>query len=243
MLYEEELVMCFSVDVETNLEKISKIFNATKNKDAYEYFEHLKMNEPKKYKYPNEQDPRIFTKTWAPLICKVRGKLEIRPMRYQLLPSFCKNERYTRINPQTGREQEIKNTFNARLDALTNAKAWQKPFMRQHAIIVIKRFYEWVERENKKVLVAFTPQSEYHIAPCLYDTWYSEDKKLILQSFAIITTDPNPEVQAVGHDRTPINLQKKFIDQWLSPELYERDTILKSLTFTNNEKYNYEFIE
>lgn len=234
--------MCFSVEVETNLEKIAKRFNAKVNQKAFDYFGDLEKEDPKKYKYAANSEDRVYSKYWAPVVCMVRGEMQIRPMRYQLLPSFCETEKYTRINPKTGRQQEIKNTFNARLDSLTKAKAWEIPFMKYHAIIAAKRFYEWVEKDGQKKLVSFHIDDDYHIMPCLYDTWYSNDKSKIIQSFAIITTDPAKEVEIIGHDRTPVNLRLEDVSQWLSPEKLNTEQAIKILKNTKNVSYQHEWI-
>ena len=234
--------MCFSVEVETDLKKITKMFHAKVNNKAFEHFYQLQEEDPLKYKYVYSEDNRVYAKIWAPVICKVRGKLEIRPMRYQLLPHFSPSEKYTRINPKTGREVEIKGTYNARLESLTNARAWIKPFLRQHAILPVKQFYEWVEVQDKKKLISFHPQNEeYILAPCLYDTWYSHDKKKIIQSFAIITTTPAPEVLKMGHDRNPINIRQKSINTWLSPEEHTIDEIISLLKLPKESYYDYRW--
>lgn len=40
-----------------------------------------------------------------------------------------------------------------------------------------------------------------------------------LLSFAAITDEPEPEVAAVGHDRTIIKIKPEHIDAWLNPNL------------------------
>jgi putative SOS response-associated peptidase YedK len=235
--------MCFSVEVETDLKKLSKSFDAQINSTAFDYYHQLQKKRPSQYKYVYPDDHRIYAKTWAPIICKVRGKREIRPMRYQLLPYFSPTQKYTRKNPKTGRDVEIKGTYNARLESLMQAKAWERPFLRQHGVIAIKQFFEWVEKDQQKKLISFNPQNEtYLLAPCLYDTWYSKDKKIIIQSFAIITTTPAPEVQAMGHDRTPVNLRPENLNAWLSPEKHSKNEILSILNNPQESYYEHHWV-
>lgn len=235
--------MCFSVEVETDLQKLSNIFAAQINQKAFEHFHHLQKEHPSQYKYAYPEDHRIYAKTWAPVICKVRGKLEIRPMRYQLLPYFSPTEKYTRKNPKTGRKVEIKGTYNARLESLMQARAWERPFLRQHAIVAIKQFFEWVEKDHQKKLISFNPRGEsYLFAPCLYDTWYSPDKDKIIQSFAIITTTPAPEVLEMGHDRTPVNLKPENLKAWLSPEEHSKEEIMSILNHPRESYYQYHWV-
>jgi putative SOS response-associated peptidase YedK len=235
--------VCFSVEVDVDLKKLAEKFKAKVNKEAFDHFQKLQNEDPKQYKYVYEDDHRIYAKTWAPVICHVKGENQIRPMRYQLLPSFSPTERYTRTNPKTGREVEIKGTYNARLDSLMKAKAWQKPFMHYHALLPVKRFFEWVQKEGKATMISFAPKNEeYLLAPCLYDNWYSPDKSKIIQSFAIITTDPNPEVMEMGHDRCPININETQVETWLSPEKQDMDRILNVLQHPHKSYYEHAWV-
>ena len=235
--------MCFSVQVELDLKKLSHRFDAQINEKAFENFKRLESLDQNKYKYAYPEDQRIFSKIWTPIICSVEGQRQIRPMRYQLLPSFCQKEIYTRIDPQTGKEQEIKNTFNARLDSLEKRKAWLKPFGRFHAVLPIKKFYEWVPKRGHKAMISFFPEhEEFLLAPCLYDNWYSEDKQRIVQSFAIITDEPRKEILEMGHDRTPIALDEKNLDLWLNPYGQAKQDIYQTLYSPKHNHYNYEWM-
>lgn len=235
--------MCFSVQVELDLKKLSQRFDAQINEKAFENFKRLESLDSNKYKFAYPEDQRIFSKIWTPVICAVEGKRQIRPMRYQLLPSFCKNEIYNRVDPKSGKEVEVKNTFNARLDSLEKRKAWQKPYGRFHAVLPIKKFYEWVPRDGHKAMISFAPENdEFLLAPCLYDNWYSQDKQKIIQSFAIITDDPREEVEAMGHDRTPIALNEDNLDLWLNPQGHPISTIYQVLKSPKHDKYQYSWL-
>jgi putative SOS response-associated peptidase YedK len=234
--------MCFSVQVEKDLKNLSRRFGAVVNDKAFENLETLDHNEPGKYKYVFDEDDRIYTKIWTPIICMVKGERQIRPMRYQLLPHFCKEEVYKRVNPETNREVEIKNTFNARLDSLESANAWKKPFMNFHALLPIKQFFEWVPKNGHKSIISFKPQNdEFLLAPCLYDNWFSEDKSKIIQSFAIITDDPRPEILEMGHDRTPISISESNINKWLSPQDHDRESIYSVLKNPKHDHYEHHW--
>lgn len=235
--------MCFSVMIERDLSKLAKLYQAEINEPAFEYFYERTQSHPDIYKMPPE-DGRVYAKSWAPVLTFVRGKREIRPMRYQLLPSFCEGLKYTRTNPKTGNEVEIKSTYNARLDSLMKAKAWQKPFMNFHGIVPVTSFFEWVDYQGKATQIEFTDQEQeiLHI-PCLYDNWYSQDKSLVIQSFAIITTDPTKEVLEKGHDRSPINLNIDQLQSWLDPKSQDKELILDILKEPLNNKFDGSYLE
>ncbi|MHA2903167.1 SOS response-associated peptidase family protein [Ralstonia mannitolilytica] len=55
------------------------------------------------------------------------------------------------------------------------------------------------------------------------------DEKDLL-SFAIITTDPPPEISEAGHDRCQVPIKSEDLDAWLSPDpnnLEAMDEILR----------------
>jgi putative SOS response-associated peptidase YedK len=235
--------MCFSVQVETDLKKLAYRFEAKVNEKAFDNFKALENLDSNKYKFAYPEDQRIFSKIWAPVICMVAGQRQIRPMRYQLLPHFCKDEIYTRLNPDNNKKMEIKNTFNARLDSLETAKAWQKPFMNFHAVLPIKKFYEWVPKDGHKAMISFAPENdEYLLAPCLYDNWFSNDKSRIIQSFAIITSEPRAEVLEMGHDRTPVALNEDNLSSWLQPTGKETTDLYDILNNPKHDLYSHEWL-
>lgn len=146
-----------------------------------------------------------------------------------MLPSFCNEDKYTNVNPSTGRKKQI-STYNARVDSLENRQAWQNTFMKQHALLAISQFYEWVSPNKKPELVGFYPtQSDILFVPCLWDHWISKDGTQEISSFAIITTSASKEILRAGHDRCPIILEKKDYDAWLSPSSHSKDHIYKIL--------------
>ena len=211
--------MCFSA-------MVAKITGEELVKTDYLDVKEIKMiGYPENAKEP-EEDRRFFPKTWAPVLVKGREDFQLRPMRYQLLPHFCPENRYTRINPKTGRKVEIKNTFNARIDALENRHAWQPLFGHRHAAVPLESFFEWVDYHGNKTLIEFRPkEGELFWVACLWDRW--EKGGEYIDSFAMITDEPNPEVLEKGHDRTPIVLKEEHLQDWLQPqneskqELYE----------------------
>ena len=234
--------MCFSVQVDIDLKRLAYRFDAQINEKSFDHFKRMEQQDANKYKYVYPEDQRIFSKVWAPIICDVRGQREIRPMRYQLLPHFCESDKYMRTDEKNGKQVEIKNTFNARLDSLTSARAWQKPFMRFHAMLPVKKFYEWVPRNGHKALIEFYPENEdYMLVPCIYDNWYSADKSEIIQSFAIITDDPRPEIEQMGHDRTPISLNEQRLDNWLKPANSEMSDIMEILKSPSHAHYAHKW--
>ena len=97
-------------------------------------------------------------------------------------------------------------------------------FSKNHGILCMKGFYEWVLDENKKKkVIEFYPSDNSNIiTPVLYDIWMAADRSEAFASFAVVTTDPNKEVLEAGHDRSPINLETSSVDDWLHPSSIEK---------------------
>lgn len=235
--------MCFSVQVERDLKKLAKYYGAVINQEAFDYLFSQQKKLPKIYKSYLPEDGRIYAKYWSPIVVEVKKGKEIRPMRYQLLPHFCSEDRYTRINPKTNKPQEISSTYNARIESLKSAKAWQNPFGKFHAILPIKSFYEWVPKAGKTAQIEFydSAQEILDIA-CLYDNWYSADRSQIIQSFAIVTTEPTPEVMQMGHDRSPVVLQPSHRSSWLNPNQQTEDSLFNILGQPNPSKFSHRWV-
>lgn len=151
---------------------------------------------------PAPRDARIWPGDHCSVVL-VDGQRLLRPMRYQ-----CRMPGWT---AQT--ERQFPGTYNARRDKLHTS--WRQLFGRQHALMVVERFYERVERDGRSVELEFVPRTR---APLLVPCLWAFDPRDRLYSFAAITDEPEPEVAAAGHDRTLIDLKPGHVDAWLQPE-------------------------
>ena len=138
------------------------------------------------------------------------------PFRYHLRPKG-----------QTAEfDRRFDGTYNARRDKLKEVFWWKSVFGKNHGLMVISKFWENVSlskyehrslengEEDKNIVLEFQPQSiSEMLVPCIFD--HNTDDTFTLNSFALITDEPNPEVAAAGHDRTPIIMKDEYIDTWL----------------------------
>lgn len=178
-----------------------------------------------------DEEKRIYPGYFTNVIRMENGKRIIEPMRYRVRPNGSKEEIPSKFN-----------VFNARIDALEKRKTWSPLFMRNHGIFVFSKFFEWVEKDGKKQLINFYPRNkEMMWAPCLWDSWQSKNGKFSFKSFAIITNEPAPEVESMGHDRCPIFLDEQFFDDWLSPEKENIGEIYEILNQTEMVTYQYSW--
>ena len=104
--------------------------------------------------------------------------------------------------------------INARAETLTELPSFKPLVDRRRCIIPADGFYEWRKEGKHKVpmWVHLKNQEPFGLAG-LWDVWRKPDGKRV-ESFTIITTDPNELVRPI-HNRMPVILQPEDEEQWL----------------------------
>lgn len=183
---------------------------------------------------------RIFPNDYAPLVILERGERVVAPFRYLLRPKGQAEEF----------DRKYGGCYNARRDKLESGAFWRPIFGRNHGVMEFTSFWERVAlndyekralrsgESETRIELRFVPEAPGAlVAPCLYDL--NEEGDFPLYSFALITDDPNPEIAAVGHDRTPVILRPNNVDDWLDPSpkdnaIFQRVLEEKQPTFFAN---------
>lgn len=109
---------------------------------------------------PKDRDARIFPGVYAPVTVSEGGKLVVKPMRYQCRlagkPAFY--------------DVKYPGTYNARSDNLEGF--WKGQFGHTHGLMIVKTFFENVDRDGKNVVLQFTPDDrEPMLVACLWSRW------------------------------------------------------------------------
>lgn len=160
---------------------------------------------------PESRDARIFPGVYAPVMIWENGQRVVKPMRYHCRPAG-KPANFDVLYP---------GTYNARRDNLEGF--WRHQFGVTHGVLVIKAFYEHVDRDGKDTILEFMPQPAQDMwLACLWSRWTAPGQPDLL-SFAVIMDEPPDEIRAAGHDRCPIPLKAENIDAWLRPDLGKPD--------------------
>jgi putative SOS response-associated peptidase YedK len=173
----------------------------------------------------NPKDERIFPMWWAPVIVNdAKAGLHITPMRYHCRPA----------GKPAWYDRKFDGLYNARRDSL--GKFWSDLFGASHALMVMSGFYENVDRHRlerrelepgevaQNVVIHFSPQPAGDMfVPCLWSHWTEGTESL--NSMALITDEPPPEVSAAGHDRCPIQLTYDAALAWLSPQHVSKEQL------------------
>jgi putative SOS response-associated peptidase YedK len=167
------------------------------------------------------RDSRIFPGWYAPVMIWENGRRVVKPMRYQCRPAG-KPEFYDTKYP---------GTYNARMDNLRGF--WKGQYGHTHGVVLVDAFYENVkDAQGRNIILEFRPDPpQTMIVACLWSHWRATkpgEKDLL--SFAIITTDPPPEISEAGHDRCPVPIKPEDLNAWLNPDpqnLEAMDKILR----------------
>ena len=150
----------------------------------------------------------IAPTTMQPVIRSNRdtAEREMVAMRWGMVPHFAKSLA----------DFKGYSTFNARAETLITAATWRGPFQRRRCLVPANGFYEWKKLDAKsKQPYALTLKSREPFAFAgLWDAWKEPASGDWLQSFAIVTTEPN-ELTATIHDRMPVILRPSDYDRWL----------------------------
>ena len=143
----------------------------------------------------------------APVIYKEAGGRVLAEFRFGLVPSWSKDAaaKYS--------------LFNARAETLTQKPTFKKSLERRRCLIPADGFYEWRKVEGMKtgtpMHIAMKARKPFTMAG-LWDAWEKPDGST-MESYAIITTEPNDVIRAFHH-RMPVILPAESRDQWLDPE-------------------------
>ncbi|MDG0816264.1 SOS response-associated peptidase [Bdellovibrio svalbardensis] len=151
----------------------------------------------------------IFPHTEAPVIVRKEEKSQVQLMNYSLIPSWSKERK-----PKFA-------TYNARIEEVLAKPSWKDPFKTRHCLVPIKEFYEsaYKGRFAGHKISIFNAHQALLTAAGIYDEWYDQKTGEIVQSFAILTTEPTQEILDAGHDRSPIFLQETACKEWLDGKM------------------------
>lgn len=152
---------------------------------------------------PELRTDRIVPYTPAPIL--VRGGVA-RHSYFSLIPSWSS-------------ERKLKfATHNARLETVAEKASWKVPLVKNHCAVPMSAFVEPIyEGELAGNMVSFISDSVLWAAG-ITDTWVDRQTGEIVESFAIITSEPSEYVRKTGHDRQPVFLSDVSARDWISHE-------------------------
>jgi len=155
----------------------------------------------------SDMEPRYnFAPTQTGMVVRLDfdGQRQPAMMRWGLVPFFAKDDK--------GGARLI----NARAETVAEKPAYRSAFLRRRCLVVTDGFYEWAKiSPREKQPYFFTTQFEEPFAFAgLWEWWKPRDGGEILETFTIITTEPN-SLCAPIHDRMPVMLPPDLWSTWL----------------------------
>lgn len=176
----------------------------------------------------------IYPYTKSAVVTAAEQQNILRLMQYSLVPSWSDTAK-----PKFS-------TYNARLDRnnklgqqefIYNAPTWRNAFCRQHCIVPLSSFFESCttgSHAGNIVRFASSDFSEMLFAAAIWDSWTDKLSGEVINSFAILTDEPNDFLLEVGHDRQPVFLSSENMQTWLYSEMNSRQwyDFLKSNQYT-----------
>ena len=120
----------------------------------------------------------------------------------------------------TGPKKLNIDTILARGDRLLESNLWRESFLKRRCLVPVDSFIEWQRPDAKTKLpwMFAMKDDELFALAGVWRHWYSPDSKMQMDSFAVITTEPNElMVEKTGHDRMPVIIRRQDYQRWLEP--------------------------
>ena len=133
------------------------------------------------------------------------GKRSVRLMRWGLIPSWAKDDKFgVRM-------------INARIETVTEKPSYRNLVSSNRCIVIADGYYEW-KSNGKNKTPYYLKNFDDKLLPIagLYDVWKHPDGYLV-PSYTIVTKDAQKELSRI-HPRMPVILPHNHLDKWLQTE-------------------------
>jgi putative SOS response-associated peptidase YedK len=134
------------------------------------------------------------------------GERELTIMRWGLVPFWSKDAKIAY------------STINAKAETITTSPAFREAMKRRRCLVPADWFYEWKKIDVKSKqphAIALQDGSLFAFAG-LWETWKDKATGQTLETYTVITTDPNELMQPL-HNRMPVILHRQDYGRWLAP--------------------------
>ena len=119
-------------------------------------------------------------------------------------------------------------TINAKAETVTTSPIFREAMKRRRCLVPADLFYEWAKvtaKLKQPYAIAMKDDGIFAFAG-LWERWKDRAKGEVLETYAIVTTDPNELISKLSiHDRMPVILKASDYGRWLDPGDPERPPI------------------
>ena len=145
------------------------------------------------------------------------GMRAVRMMYWRFLPPYCTDPKKLKLD-----------TIHASAEKLMSSGIWRKSFLYRRCLIPADSFVEW-KRVSAKIrlpfLFAMKAGEPFGIAG-IWQHWHSPDRKTELDTFAVVTVEPNEMVHDLTeHGRMPLLIKRADYERWLRDEDVEQPPV------------------
>jgi putative SOS response-associated peptidase YedK len=162
-------------------------------------------------------DYNVAPQTMQPVIIwdEDFGTRSLHMMFWRYLPPYCADPKNFKLS-----------TVNAASHSLLQG-VWKESFLKRRCLIPADTFVEWENRGKTKLPWIFAMKDTMPLAlGGIWRQWQSRDGKRKMDTFAIITVEPNELVATTTHhDRMPLIIGKRDWQRWLEPAAREQPPI------------------
>jgi putative SOS response-associated peptidase YedK len=134
------------------------------------------------------------------------GERELTMMRWDLVPFWSKDS------------TTAFNTINAKAETVATSPAYREPWKRRRSLVPADWFYEWkkIDEKTKQPYAIAMKDGGLFAFAGLWDAWKDQATGDELQTYTILTTDPNELLKPI-HNRMPVIVARTDYERWIAP--------------------------
>ena len=134
------------------------------------------------------------------------GQRELTVMRWGVVPFWAKDSKISY------------STINAKSETVATSPAFREAMKRRRCLVPAEWFYEWqkIDAKTKQPYAVGLRDGSLFAFAGLWETWKDKTKDQVLETYTVLTTDPNELMEPI-HNRMPVILAQKDYQRWLEP--------------------------
>jgi putative SOS response-associated peptidase YedK len=148
----------------------------------------------------------IAPQSWQPVVrlSAETGERELTVMRWGLVPFWSKDGK------------AAFSTINARAETIATSPVYREAWKRRRCLVPAEWFYEWhkVDEKTRQPFAIGMKDGELFAFAGLWETWKDKETGTALETYTIITTDPNQLMEPI-HNRMPVIVPRTEYGRWM----------------------------
>lgn len=133
------------------------------------------------------------------------GERELTVMRWGLVPFWAKDAKIGF------------STINAKAETVPSSPTFREAWRRRRCLVPAEWFYEWkkLDEKNKQPYAIAMKDDSMFAFGGLWEKWKDKATGKELQTYTVITTDPNELLEPI-HNRMPVIVARKDYERWMA---------------------------